>query len=262
MILNTFINYSVWTIYMSIVVELLRKCGGGAVGLFIAILTPIYRYIVFEVIYNTYPYITDGRNDKPIEWYNLYRLIRIGNVVSLSLVSYMVVPIDAIIFRYISINDICKCIMSFFVTDMLFYFSHKTMHNKLLYNTLGHQEHHTLHKPTSHMIIENFTLADGMSHIVVYYLNYIILRQIFQFDTFLFCLSYSQWIIIGQLQHGGKNIEIDSIPFLNYIRNFFIKETMCFLHDRHHSLYNKNYSMTGIPDRLFGTINYPPNINR
>jgi sterol desaturase/sphingolipid hydroxylase (fatty acid hydroxylase superfamily) len=228
--------------------------GGGWLGIFIGIITPIYRYIVFEVIYKSTSYISNRPYDKSFDLYNLYKLIRFGNVVSLGLVSYMIVPTYDIEFRYISINDVYICILSFFVTDILFYFSHRTMHNRLVYNMLGHQEHHKLHKPTSYMIIENFTLTDGLSHIIVFYANYMLMRQIFHIDAFLFSLMYSQWVIIGQLQHGGKNIKLDSIPLLEYIRGFFVKDTMCLLHDKHHSLYNKNYSMTGIPDKVFGTI--------
>ena len=239
---------------MKIIILLLHEYGGGGLGIFIGILTPLYRYMVFEVIYKSTLYISDRSYEKSFELYNLYKLIRVGNVISLGLVSYIIVPVDDIVFRYISIGDIYKCVLSFFVTDIFFYFSHRTMHNRFVYNTLGHQEHHKLHKPTSYMIIENFTLTDGMSHIIVFYANYILMRQIFHIDAFLFSLMYSQWVIIGQLQHGGKNIQLDSIPFLEYIRSFFVRETMCLLHDKHHSLYNKNYSMTGIPDKVFGTI--------
>ena len=254
MFTNALVNYVSWNIYMAIVVSILRECGGGGLGIFIGIITPLYRFTVFEVIYKSIPYISVRPSEKPCEWYNIYKLIRLGNVISLGLVSYVIVPMDDIVFRYISISDVYKCILSFFVTDILFYCSHRTMHNRFVYNTLGHQEHHKLHKPTSHMIIENFTLTDGMSHVVVFYVNYMLMRQIFHIDAFLVSLMYSQWVIIGQLQHGGKDIQLDSIPFLEYIRSLFVKDTMCLLHDKHHSLYNKNYSMTGIPDKVFGTI--------
>ena len=239
---------------MKTIIPILREYGGGGLGIFIGILTPLYRFFVFEVIYKSTSYISNRSYEKSFSLCNLYKLIRLGNVVSLGFASYMIVPMDGIDFRYISISDVYICILSFFVTDILFYFSHKTMHIRFVYNILGHQEHHKLHKPTSYMIIENFTLTDGLSHIIVFYANYMLMRKIFHIDVFLFSLMYSQWVIIGQLQHGGKNIHLDSIPFLEYIRRVFVKDTMCLLHDKHHSLYNKNYSMTGIPDKVFGTI--------
>jgi sterol desaturase/sphingolipid hydroxylase (fatty acid hydroxylase superfamily) len=129
------------------------------------------------------------------------------------------------------------------------------MHIRFIYSQcFGHKVHHQLVKPTSHESGENFTFVDGSTHIIVYFLNYLILKRIMFFDDFLFVLTYSQWVIVGQLQHGGKDVvELDSIPFLEYTRRRFVKESLCVLHDRHHTLFNKNYSMTGIPDRIFGT---------
>ena len=255
MLATTLVNYIAWNMHMQVIAQLMRVWGGGAIGVYIGIVTPIYRYIVFEVIYKSMPYISDRHHEATLGWYNLYRLIRLGNCIVLGVVSHLIVPTDGIIiFRYISPSDLCKCMLSFFVTDVLFYFSHRAMHNRLVYSLLGHQEHHKLHKPTSHMVIENFTIADGLSHIMVFYVSYVLMLQSLHIDTFLFCLLYSQWIIIGQLQHGGKDIQLDSIPGFEFIRRGIVKETMCFLHDKHHSLYNRNYSMTGIPDKLFGTI--------
>ena len=69
-------------------------------------------------------------------------------------------------------------------------------------------------------------------------------------DPYLYILIFFQWVLVGEMQHGGKDIEIDSIPFLEYIRKIFISENMSLLHDNHHSKFNINFSLTGFPDKI------------
>ena len=253
MIINTCVNYVFWNIYMFMIDKYIIPHGGAILGITVGIVVPVYRFIVFEIIYGRREYISEREVKQRVSWSNMYLIIRIQTVVSLAIMSYFIAP-TSMDYRFIHVRDIIKSVISFYTTDAFFYISHRSMHNRLVYTFLGHKEHHKLIKPTSHVSSETFTFSDGSTHLIVFWLSYSLLKHCFDFDNFLFILTFSQWVIVGQMQHGGKDIiDLDSIPFLEYSRQIFVKESMCMLHDRHHSLFNKNYSMTGIPDKLLNT---------
>ena len=262
LIFNTILNLIFWNIFMFInKVISFPEIIGISTGILIGLITPFYRLIIFEYIYNKQNYISK-RQMKVVNFYDLPKeLCSFTNILTYSVVGYFLLskPYD---YRIITVFDVCLCVTCFFITDIFFYCTHRLNHLPIFYSSLGHKEHHKLVKPTSYELIENFTLADGLSHILAFCLSIIVLSQFTSIDNYQYILMFSQWVLVGELQHGGKDIEIDSIPFVEHIRKLFINQNMCLIHDTHHSIYNKQYSLTGIPDKVLGTYYTAPYLIR
>ena len=61
--------------------------------------------------------------------------------------------------------------------------------------------------------------------------------------------------IVGQIQHGGKDIPQNQIPMLKQRWCFGLQNSLSLQHDKHHTLNNCNFSMTDLFDLACGTSN-------
>ena len=67
-------------------------------------------------------------------------------------------------------------------------------------------------------------------------------------------LGMCQWYIIGQFQHGGKDIPQNQLPLLKiFMKLCGIHHSFCKQHDIHHTTFKYNFCMTGIYDKIFNT---------
>ena len=138
----------------------------------------------------------------------------------------------------------CEIFVILFMTDILFYFLHRLMHTKYLYQNL-HKFHHTYKEPfalTNHYINSIELLLFFIppiippvllgSHIMVMWCSIILLN----------------WN--GIIIHSGYNFIVIKIQYKNYKFEFpCIKE-----HDFHHKYFNYNFGSTfPFMDQIMGT---------
>jgi sterol desaturase/sphingolipid hydroxylase (fatty acid hydroxylase superfamily) len=229
-----------------------RTRGAIAIAVSITVLTPTIRILVFEGLFAHVPYLTRRKKSwdiyKPNPWC-LYVPLFIG--------PYIYWYVDSL--RGVSPWEACFASLVFVVVDCWFWVTHRLMHTRILYERLGHKRHHTLHAPTAFDAVENFTVADGLTHYLAFHMGFETVRLFTRLfgitlSQQLWALSLSQWVIVGQLQHGGKNIWIDSIPGVEWLRILTgFGQSLCNVHDLHHGLVSYNYSLTGFADVVAGT---------
>ena len=152
-----------------------------------------------------------------------------------------------------SAGDQAVLLAAWLLTDVFFYIGHRTAHHKLLYKS-HHKIHHTLHAPTAWHNCERFTLPDGVSHIMYAVLT----SRLLGLGGMQMVAHLSQWFVIGQWQHAGKDVDLNPMPGLAFVRRLAgVPYSLCKQHDLHHATTHFNYSMTGIPDKVFGTTAPP-----
>ncbi len=248
--------------YISSVISTIEMpvASGSILGFWVILCVPFCRFLVFEVVYLNTAYITPRQDRK---WKDLCFTDMYPPVMMLTYVligQYYIGDIK-IQTQSITMFELGYCILAFFCVDFAFYFTHRLMHVPILYRILGHKQHHVLTKPTAYDNIENFSLVDGLTHILAFdrgirFLSYgvTVWTNRPSLSTNLWFLVFAQWIIVGELQHGGKSLSVETIPLLELSRKILrCKSNLCSLHDMHHRSFTTHYSMTGLPDKLFGT---------
>lgn len=143
-------------------------------------------------------------------------------------------------------------------SDAFFFVIHSAMHTRLMYRWF-HKLHHRISKPTENTDNETFTLIDGVMHMLESFSALFLIGRFVEINPTIHNLALSQWFIVGQIQHGGKDIPQNQIPMLKQLRWCFgLRNSLALQHDKHHTLNNCNFSMTGLFDLAFGTLNDVP----
>jgi lathosterol oxidase len=158
-------------------------------------------------------------------------------------------------FSFITPIEWLKLLVIWILSDGCYYIMHILMHTRYLYKKF-HKLHHTLIKPTSFSDGEIYTIVDSTTTFCMVLFVLYTTQNIIQLSPIMKILATNQWLIVGQFQHGGKDIPINQIPGLEMVKKLFgLQNSICLQHDKHHTINNCNYSLTGIYDYLFNTLN-------
>ena len=184
-----------------------------------------------------YSYYIENRKkiiNKSINKVILYNIINvISTKVSLEIMSY--IPT----IKYIeNIHWSFKIILSLFIAEFWFYYSHRILHSNILYKYI-HKKHHEFIKP--------YSLSALYSHPLEIFFNIIpsaslgpILFNITGFSLFF-------WIFIISFNTSSSHSGIILWPIITDS------------HDKHHFYFNVNYGFLGILDYLHKT-NFKNNV--
>jgi len=199
----------------------------STIAVFYTILLTIYtRYWLFEIYWSKVPYITPRETGTDLH-----------NTSAGGLYHYLWILLAAIMFSHVKIDlkgsyilnvwDHIVLLVLWMATDTCFYFYHRFNH---LYLKKG--------------------------HVVCFLVGAKLLCMTMEISNEVWLIGMMQWIIIGQLQHGGKTVDGTSWIFmLEPLRKLVGLKEMALLHDHHHtSGYPVNFGMTGHCDYLCGSL--------
>jgi len=225
----------------------------AVIAVFYTILLTLYtRYWLFEIYWSKMPYITPRETGTDLH-----------NTSAGGLYHYLWILLAAIMFSHVKIDlkgsyilngwDHIVLLALWMATDTCFYFYHRFNH---LYLKKIHKIHHSCALPTSCKNVEEFHAFDACGHVICFLIGAKLLCMTMEISNEVWLIGMMQWIIIGQLQHGGKAVDGTSWIFmLEPLRKLVGLKEMALLHDHHHtSGYPVNFGMTGHCDYLGGSL--------
>lgn len=214
----------------------------------------LFYYILFNLTYYLsggflfvidYKQLLTQYKLQHVEYENMMAIYR--RIIPNVLMNTFVYSIPAILIIVLSINrldlefNVIRCIAdiiySALMSDLIFFITHKILHNKNFYH-LYHKLHHEVNAPVG-LSAAYLTPMDFYSNIVSIYLPPILLS----------ChqITVVIWVILSTMNtvmvaHGG----------FSFVSSF---------HDKHHEVFNCNYGIGLWVDKLFGTEYIPSNFN-
>jgi len=222
---------------------------------FVFLAVPMWRFFIFETLFESRPYITERNEDYwDKEVYAgrfLFRFIIFWFIVLFACLQQWEFTVTD--FVIVSTYDHAVLCVLWIMTDLCFAVYHQFNH---VYNYKRHKWHHTLAKPTALQPCEffGFGVYDATGHVVCFLIASVITYYgMFTYNSHQFWMGCIQWIIAGQIHHGGKDVDANIIVGLEFLRRAAgFKITMPYLHDLHHSETHCNFGMTGFGDVLYG----------
>jgi len=222
-------------------------------AVYYTILLTIYtRYWLFEIYWAKKPYISPRETGTDLH-----------NTSAGGLYHYLWILLAAIMFSYVKMDlkrsyilngkDHLVLLALWMATDTCFYCFHRFNHLCLL---MIHKIHHSCALPTSCMNVEQFHALDACGHVICYLVGSKLLFFTMDISFEVWLVGMMQWIIIGQMQHGGKAVDGTSWIFmLEPLRKLVGLKEMSLLHDHHHtSGCPVNFGMTGHCDYFGGSL--------
>jgi len=218
------------------------------------------RFILFEGIYKNKEYVSPRKQrdhedlfSYPYEtfwfllgWFCMYNM-----------------PIESQSFEILTFKEHVQLCFLWILTDCWFA-SYHYMNHCWFYGPktlVHHKEHHAFAKPTSWQPVDHFTTVDGSGHVLCYLIASAITQfGVFGFSQKIYFMAMFQWMIAGQIHHGGKDIDANIICGLEFVRRALgFHVHMAKLHDIHHTDTHYNFGMTGLFDEyVLGTYREVP----
>jgi len=210
------------------------------------------RYFVFEILHRDVPYATRRVVPTKMVIFSKNRFIVGTFIMCCGTILFYNRPFFQI--GWLSIYDHVLLLLIWVVTDAFFFALHGAMHVPWLFKTFHYLHHQAVPRPNAFGKCEEFTPIDGLMHFVEYVIATSLINLVIPISNEIWLLGVLQWLIIGQLQHGGKAIWQNQIPGLEIVRRLAgVKHSFCLQHDLHHTKVNSCFSMTGIYDKWFAS---------
>lgn len=210
------------------------------------------RVFVFEVLHRKTPYITQRHAAKRARFFSRDRVMVTAFLAVCGTPLFYYRPVFDL--YLLSLSDHALLLALWLLTDLFFFLLHGAMHFRWLFRTFHYAHHQGVPRPNAYIDCDRFTYIDALTHFVEYIIAYNLLSLVVPLSNELWLVGIYQWLIIGQLQHGGKAIRQNQLPGLEIVRRLAgVGHSFCFQHDMHHLKVSANFSMTGIYDKWFGT---------
>ncbi|MEQ1507620.1 MAG: sterol desaturase family protein [Myxococcota bacterium] len=206
------------------------------------------RYALFEVLFRSTPYITPRPVPNRIDLFTWDRVtVSLGIITAGAalLVNREIVPV-----RWLTVGDHLQLLALWLATDLVYFLAHLAMHGRRLYGPIHAHHHRAVRRPNALADPDRFSPIEGLWNFAVSVLVFELARQAVPLSPDLLILAAIQWWMVGQFQHGGKDIPVNQVPGLEIARRLAgVRHSMCLQHDAHHIRMSRHFSMTGIFDR-------------
>jgi len=227
------------------------------------------RKLVFCGLYHDRPYCTPRPNEHPVlnklsslEAHPYFPYWLAFHICYFLAYPYSVAPEGSTLMdsfsNTISLVDWFVLAALWLVTDVIFTIYHRSNH---VYNYKAHKPHHGLAHPTPYQPDDHFWIFDGTGHVVCYMCGAFTVQMAMEvigmeMTSMVWWLGCYQWMILGQIHHGGKDVDANMVVGMEFLRQGLgFTASMTYLHDVHHQCTNYNYGMTGMGDQwIFGTL--------